>query len=352
MNDNKAISELPNPARINEFLPPEENMRYNRLVRRWEYRKNVTDEWQITGLNPLLCPIHHSIRASILGGLLPDATSIGQRGVWTEVLDLVTDLREYDPISDIIDFGTFSEDMSPPGIEKRRFILPWLTALQRAYLDDPPEQPLSLIDMDQELLPPEIQRYEPILFKRINVTGFSRADIKSLDKRHNQVLNDRAGVADITRVLYAVDQTPTYQSLIPIPPIESRSAWIEAWLVYRSNPHYRIGESTPLSDNLSETFDDLMSSIFLSGDRMTMSEILASVLYDDRSRSPQVALEYATGENKLLVDQIAKQLRLAGWQQRKVQRWGNRRIRWINPELHAETELSDEREYEEQGGDS
>ena len=79
------------------------------------------------------------------------------------------------------------------------------------------------------------------------------------------------------------------------------------------------------------TLARLTEGVMTHGHRMTMSEALAVVIKGDRSHSREVYEEYAKGENKVILDAVCRRLREAGWTQRKTQRFGSRRIRWINP---------------------
>ena len=85
--------------------------------------------------------------------------------------------------------------------------------------------------------------------------------------------------------------------------------------------------------DMEETLGRLTSGVLEHGHRMTLTEALASVIHGDREKSREVALQYASGENKVILDNIARRLRQAGWYRRKVQRWGARRVRWVNPNL-------------------
>ena len=86
-------------------------------------------------------------------------------------------------------------------------------------------------------------------------------------------------------------------------------------------------------EEIEATLGRLTSGVMQHGHRMTISEALAVILYDDRERSPEISTQYASGSNKVIVDNIARRLRQAGWYKRKVQRWGSRRIRWVNPTI-------------------
>ena len=86
---------------------------------------------------------------------------------------------------------------------------------------------------------------------------------------------------------------------------------------------------------VNERLDGIIPDILKCGHRMTMTEMLAEVLHGDHRRAGEVATEYATGENKRLVDAIARRLRNLGWYQRKVLRERERKLRWVNPQLEG-----------------
>ena len=102
------------------------------------------------------------------------------------------------------------------------------------------------------------------------------------------------------------------------------------------------------SDNIARSFEDLIEPAMELGHRMAISEMLATVIYNDRSKSSQVCVEYGVGYKKVIVDLIAKHLRAAGWKHRKVMRWGSRRVRWVDPSREEDPVASEAKQETEE----
>ena len=88
--------------------------------------------------------------------------------------------------------------------------------------------------------------------------------------------------------------------------------------------------------DINERLERLMPAILERGHKLTLTEMLAEVLYADRGLAPEVAEEYKIKKDKVLVDAIARRLRNLGWYQRKVLRERERKLRWVNPELERQ----------------
>ena len=87
--------------------------------------------------------------------------------------------------------------------------------------------------------------------------------------------------------------------------------------------------------DVNERLERLMPTILECGHKLTVTEMLAEVIYGDRTLAPDVAEEYKLKNDKVLVDAIARRLRNLGWYQRKVLRERERKIRWCNPRLEG-----------------
>ena len=87
----------------------------------------------------------------------------------------------------------------------------------------------------------------------------------------------------------------------------------------------------PVDETGDEELELLVTGVLEHGHRMTLSEAVATVLYDDHERSQEVWADYISGDNKVTMDKVTERLKQAGWYKRKVQRWNTRRLRWVNP---------------------
>ena len=347
---------LPSTDKILNFLPSDQSLRYNVFIKRWEYRAEVlipggTDEdgmpyparleihgdWHICHENTLTCPYLSQVRGALRNHLNPEVADIISRTEWVDSLQIVRHLRSYDPTGELVDFETITEHDTLPEKTEWYQYLPWISVFQRAYLDNPPEQPMAYFPERPSFIPSEAIRMVDHLVEYHDITGAGTRGVRALYVSANR---DKAK----THICYSTGPAPASPYLVHASP--ESEPWRTAQLIFEAEPYWVCESMEAMPDQQSGTIPELMESILEVGHRCTISEMLALVLHDDIGMAKQISLDYASGDKKTAADTIANSLRRDHrWIQKMVRRDGTRRMRWINPEIEDGDEY-DDNDYE------
>ena len=137
-----------------------EELVWDVFLKRWRYKGTVCSE------DVLKCPNMEIVRTWLQSkfDLNPEWRKLGSKQEWPEVLRMLRSMenpkkaRTIDGLWELLGFDNLTQELiekDPPHKDKWYDYLPWITAIQRAYLDEPPEQPVAIFlrERDADLAP-------------------------------------------------------------------------------------------------------------------------------------------------------------------------------------------------------